>query len=371
MPTGLKAHACRATALLGVVLITTALAGCSTAGYYWQSVTGHLAMMSAARPIDDWVQNPQTPDKLKHRLALAREIRRFAVTELKLPDNSSYQRYADLHRSAVVWNVTAAPALSLELKSWCFPVAGCVTYKGFFSQDDAKALALELKAQGLDVSINAVPAYSTLGWLNWAGGDPLLNTFINDPEGQLARLVFHELAHQVVYVQGDTAFNESFATAVERLGSERWLAQHASPAAQSDYARFYQRRQQFRALTLALRRELKALYEGVEPNNLTPPERKALLARKEAAIEKFRQDYVDLKASWGGYAGYDAWVARTNNASLGALAAYDELVPAFEALFESLGGDWDRFYAEVKRLSALPKTERRLELAQAQKTMAP
>ena len=341
--------------LVAIVAATLSLSGCADLGYYWQSVSGHVSLMEAARPVNDWLADSHTPEKLKERLELSQRIRRFAVTELDEPDNASYHRYADLHRSAVVWNVVAAPEFSLTLKTWCFPVAGCVGYRGYFNEAAARREAARLKAQGLEVSVYGVPAYSTLGWMNWAGGDPLLSTFINYPEGELARIIFHELAHQVLYVPGDTVFNESYATAVERLGSARWLAEKASPAARDEYARFDARRRQFRALTQATRRQLAAIYKE---NEATALDRSALLAMKNRALQEFRDSYAKLKASWGGYAGYDAWVAGANNASFGALAAYDELVPAFEALFKREGGNWPRFYDAVKRLAALPKDER-------------
>ncbi|MBH2019975.1 MAG: aminopeptidase [Burkholderiales bacterium] len=334
------------------------LAGCADMGYYWQSVSGHLTVLNAARPVDEWLGDSQTPAPLKSRLVLAQRIRRFAVTELSLPDNPSYHRYADLQRSAVVWNVVAAPEFSLTLKTWCFPLAGCVGYRGYFSEPEARAEAARLAAQGLETSVHGVPAYSTLGWMNWAGGDPLLSTFIRYPEGELARLVFHELAHQVVYAPGDTVFNESFATAVERLGVQRWLA--AQPRQGRDealeaYLRFDGRRQQFRALTLATRQELNAIYEPNKAPAHAPPAQAAL---KNIAMQNFRARYAQLKASWDGYAGYDPWVAHANNASFGAQAAYDELAPGFEALFERQGRDWPQFYAAVKRLAGLPRDER-------------
>ncbi|MDB5743946.1 MAG: aminopeptidase [Polaromonas sp.] len=335
------------------------LAGCSGLGYYWQSVSGHLQMLNAARPVQEVLQDAQAPEKLKARLALAQRIRRFAVTALKLPDNRSYRSYADLQRRAAVWNVVAAPAFSLKLKTWCFPVAGCVGYRGYFNEDEARAEAARLQADGLETSVYGVPAYSTLGWMNWAGGDPLLSTFIGYPEGELARLVFHELAHQVVYAEGDTLFNESFATAVERLGSERWLASQANEQVRQEYAVFDGRRRQFRALALATRRELARIYK---PNQAPAQDVQALAAMKSVAIEKFRADYRQLKDSWGGFAGYDPWVARANNASFGAQAAYDELVPGFEALFEREGCDWQRFYGAVKHLARLPKADRRQAL---------
>ena len=344
----------RARALIAGALLLS-LSGCAGLGYYWQSVHGHLNLMNAARPVDDWLRDAETPEKLKARLALSQQIRRFAVSELKLPDNASYQRYADLKRKAVVWNVSAAPEFSLTLKTWCFPVTGCVGYKGYFDEAEARAEADQLSAQGLEVSVYGVPAYSTLGWMNWAGGDPLLNTFISYPEGELARLIFHELAHQVVYVADDMAFNESFATAVERLGGERWLDRHGSAAVRSEYAIFRERRQQFKALTLGLRRELSQIYASKLP---AAPDRLAQAAMKKVAMEGFHRRYAALKNGWGGYAGYDPWVARTNNASLAALAAYDDLVPGFEALFVREGSNWPRFYDAVKKLAALPKTQR-------------
>ena len=349
---------------LSLALALASLAGCSSLGYYWQSTSGHLALMQAARPVDDWLQDPASTESLKTRLLLAQEIRRFAATELHLPDNASYQRYADLQRKAAVWNVVAAPELSLKLQQWCFPVAGCVAYKGYFDEAAAEREGAQWRAQGLDVSVYPVPAYSTLGWMNWAGGDPLLNTFIHYPEGELARLIFHELAHQVVYVSGDTTFNESFATAVERLGSARWLQAQASPSAQAQFAHAQQRRQQFRALTLDLQRTLRVIYaETYKDSEATPLRSQAeQRAQKAAAMTAFRQRYAELKFSWDGFAGYDAWVARTNNASLGALSAYDKLVPDFEALFDKEERDWPRFYTAVKRIAALPKAERHAAL---------
>ncbi len=333
------------TALAAAVALAC-LAGCGTLGYYWQSVSGHMKMMHDARPVGDWIADGTTPGRLKDRLELTQRIRAFAVSELKLPDNDSYRRYADLKRQAVVWNVVAAPEYSLTLRTWCFPVAGCVGYRGYFSEADARAEADTLKAQGFEVSVYGVPAYSTLGWF----ADPLLNTFINYPEGELARLIFHELGHQVVYASGDTMFNESFATAVERLGGARWLEAMGSPAAREEYASFNNRRVQFRALALATRRALKDIYDNA------PEGERA--AQKAKALQDFRGEYARLKESWGGFAGYDVWVSRANNASFGAQAAYDELVPGFEALFEREGRDWQRFYDAAKRLADLPKDKR-------------
>ena len=346
-------------AALAAGIAALSLSGCAGVRYYWQSVSGHLQMLHAARPVDDWLADAQTPEQLKARLLLSQRIRSFAVTDLKLPDNPSYRRYADLRRASVVWNVVAAPEFSLTLKTWCFPVAGCIGYRGYFNEADARAEAAQLQGEGLEVSVYGVPAYSTLGKLDWLGGDPLLITFINYPEGELARLIFHELAHQVMYAADDTMFNESFATAVERLGSQRWLAANASQVAKDEYDALDARRQQFRALTAATRHDLTQIYL---PNTAPGQQIRAQAAPKSIVMQKFKADYAQLKQSWNGTpqstAVYDGWVARANNASFGAQAAYDELVPGFEALFEAGGKDWQRFYDAVKRLAALPKSER-------------
>jgi predicted aminopeptidase len=345
-----------ATALLagaGVCLTS----GCSTVGYYARSVTGHLELLQAARPVPQVLDDPATSAKLKERLALSQRIRDFAVSALGEPDNASYRRYADLHRPAAVWNVVAAPELSLVPKTWCFWIVGCVGYRGYYAKDDAETEAAQLRSRGLEVSVYGVPAYSTLGWMNWAGGDPLLSTFIRYPEGELARLIFHELAHQVAYASGDTEFNESFATAVEHLGIAHWLADRASPEARADYERFDARRRDFQALTRRFRKRLETLYASGE-SDAVKRERKAQI------MSELHAEYAALKAErWNGYGGYDAWFERANNAALGVLAAYTGLVPQFERLFEHDGRDFERFYADVKRLARLPKDERRATLA--------
>ncbi|MDP9902061.1 aminopeptidase [Variovorax ginsengisoli] len=346
--------ALRTMLALGLALV---LAGCADLGYYWQSASGHLGVMRAARPVDDWLADPTTSAALKAKLELTQRIRRFAVTDVGLPDNRSYTGYADLHRRAAVWNVVAAPRYALTLETWCFPVAGCVGYRGYYDEALANREAEVQRAKGLEVSVYPVPAYSTLGWLNWAGGDPLLSTFIGYPEGELARLIFHELAHQMLYVPDDTRFNESFATAVERIGGARWLASRAGDAARAEYAQFDLQRQQFRALALSTRQQLEGIYGSNEARAGDWP---AVEAMKQAAMRDFHARYAQLKAGWSGprQNAYDAWVARANNAMFGAQAAYDDLVPAFEALHAREGGDWPRFYAEVRRIAALPKAER-------------
>jgi predicted aminopeptidase len=331
-----------------LLVIAASAAGCSTMEYYAQSIHGHFAVLEAARPIPEVIADPKSPPPLRHRLERAQQIRRYASDELALPDNGSYTRYADLHRPYVVWNVFAAPELSLQLKQWCYPVIGCAGYRGYFGKDSAERAAEALRAEGYEVHVSGVPAYSTLGWFQ----DPLLNTFIGGTEGQLAGLVFHELAHQVVYVGGDTTFNESFATAVEREGVRRWLASHGNDASRQAYAEFAQRRAQFLELLLKYRRLLEETYASEATDD-------AKRARKQQLLAELSQEYVVLKASWGGFSGYDRFFGqKLTNAHLAAVGAYNDLVPSFDALLAQAGGDFPRFYVEVKRIAAMSKDER-------------
>jgi predicted aminopeptidase len=341
-------------AALATLCVTS---GCSSVEYLGQSASGHLHLLAAARPVKDAIADPSLPEPLRARLRLTQEMRDFAVTQLKLPDNGSYRSYADLKRGAAVWNVVAAPELSLKLQTWCFPLVGCVGYRGYYDEARANEAAVPLRAQGLDVDVYPVPAYSTLGWTNWIGGDPLLNTFVQWPEGEVARLIFHELAHQVAYAPGDTTFNESFATSVEVIGSRRWLEAYASEDVRRRQALTESRRHDFHVLVRAWRDRLDTMYRG----DLPDADKRA---RKAQLMAQMRADYETLKRDrWDGYKGYDRWFATVNNAALGAQAAYDDQVGAFERLFAAQGGDFDRFYAEVRRLAALPRGERDAALA--------
>jgi predicted aminopeptidase len=343
---------------VGVLTLACACAvGCSSLGYYGQSVGGHWSMLNAAKPVAAWLADPATPPVLRQQLELAQQLRDFAVTELSLPDNQSYRRYADLKRSAALWNVVAAPELSLTLNTWCVPVAGCVGYRGYFERASADALAQQLRAQGLEVTVYGVPAYSTLGKLPGAFfSDPLLSTFVGYSEAELARLIFHELAHQIAFAQGDTTFNESFATAVERLGVARWLAQHASPVVRAQAAAQELRREAFRALTLKARAALHTVFRSPLPDAQKRQKKNTIMAT-------MREEYAQLKAGpWGGYSGYDAWFERANNAALGALGSYDDYIPQFEAMFTAQGQNFPNFYTEVRRLAALPHVERRAQM---------
>jgi predicted aminopeptidase len=345
-----------AAVVIAAAALVCGTSGCSSLGYIGQSVGGHLDLMQRARPVEQWLADDTTPEPLKRKLAQSQRIRAFAVRELHLPDNASYTRYADIGRPAAVWNVVATPELSLTLKTWCFPVMGCVGYRGYFAKAGADSMAASLRERGFEVDVYGVPAYSTLGWTNWLGGDPLLSTFINWPDAEVARLVFHELAHQVAYASDDTTFNESFAVTVERIGGTRWLEAEGDAQSLREFDAVQVRREEFRALTLKTRGALLALYASGLPD--------ADKRRHKAELfDAMRADYARLKRErWGGFAGYDAFMARANNASLAVQGAYNDLVPDFERLFQREGGDFDAFYAEVKRLAALPKAERHATL---------
>ena len=335
-----------------VLLAAALLPGCETLGYYAQAVGGQFSLLSRARPVEQWLGEPGTPAALRAKLQTALAVREFASRELGLPDNSSYRRYAELERPFAVWNVIAAPEFSAEALQSCFPVAGCVTYRGFFARADAERHAADLGTAGNDVHVYGVPAYSTLGWFD----DPLLSTFIRYPDTELARLVFHELAHQLLYARDDTEFNESFAVAVEETGVRRWLAAAGREAELAGFVAAQRRKAEFIALIEAARRRLEALYA----TRIAP---EAMRERKRVEFDALTRNYIELKKSWGGFAGYDRFIATPNNALLASMAAYTEHVPSFERLLELEGGNLLRFYARARELAALGKDERKRRLA--------
>ena len=337
--------------MLGAVLLSL-LSGCAEFGYYLQSIEGQLQLNAAREPIERVIADPATPELLKQRLARAATIRNFASSDLQLPDNGSYRKYADLKRPFVVWNVFAAEEFSVEPRRWCFLFAGCVGYRGYFSKEAAEKFAAGLRAEGLDVHVGGVPAYSTLGWFD----DPLLNTFIHYPEFELARLIFHELAHQVAYVKGDSEFNESFAVAVEVEGVERWIATHGDATMRADALRVRERKSQFSALVIAARDRLETLYRlKIAPE--------AMREQKAATFAALQSDYARLKQAWGGFAGYDAFFNGANNAHLASVSIYHAQLPAMQRLLARQGGDIGAFLAEVRRIAGLSKAEREAALA--------
>ena len=338
---------------IAIALVVGAITGCSTIAYYSQAVSGHLGVMARARPVDTQLEDSSLSASLRGRLRAAVEIRDFASRALGLPDNGSYRSYADLGRPYALWSAFAAEPFSIKLKASCFPVAGCVSYRGFYSEQSANDYVADLRKAGLDVFVTGVAAYSTLGWFD----DPLLNTFINYPNAELARLVFHELAHQVLYVQDDSMFNESFAVAVEEEGVARWLTVYGNAADRQAYEASRTRQRDFTALVLRYQRRLDALYQSELPLVAKETEKARLFG-------EMRADYVAMKtSSWGGYAGYDRWFAQElNNALLGSVGIYTELVPAFRALLARERGELPAFYRAARELGALAKTERNARL---------
>ena len=338
----------RLAAAFLAVFVAASMSGCETLSYYSQAVGGQLSLTTKARPIERLVDDPATPADLRNKLQLAREIRDFATRELGLPDDGSYRQYADLGRPFVVWNLFVTPEFSTKAVESCFPVTGCVTYRGYFAEADAQAYAAKKRAEGFDVQLSGIPAYSTLGWFD----DPLLNTFIRYPEAELARLIFHEMAHHVVYAKGDTVFNESFAVAVERAGVRRWLAERKVTGDLDAFFKGRERQREFVEMIEAAKVRMDKIYDQNLPIE-------ALRAAKRAGFGELRKDYEALKARWGGFSGYDRILGEApGNALLASITAYSKFVPGFERLLEAEGGNLPRFYAAVKGLSRLPKEER-------------
>jgi predicted aminopeptidase len=339
--------------LCGLTLFLPALALCSDLGYYAQAIQGHVKILLARRPIEQLLAESTTPPALKERLRLVQEIRDFASRELRLPENGSYRSYADIKRANVVYNVIAAPEFSLQPLTWCFPIAGCVSYRGYYDPQAAESFAAGLRQSGYDTDLYGVSAYSTLGWFD----DPVLNTFINWPEAALAGQIFHELAHQQLYVKDDSSFNEAFAEVVEGEGVKRWLArQGQSPAPATTEAT--ERQQAFSDLLLQSRRELEVLYASGKTAAV-------MRAEKKAIFNQLRQRYQVLRdETWQGYKGFDRWFERpVNNARLASVATYHDRKPPFLALLHQADGDLPRFYREVAELARHPRAEREKILA--------
>jgi predicted aminopeptidase len=338
----------RTLKLVLAVGITASLVGCANFAYYAQAVGGQMELLRRAQPISTITDDPQADPNLKRALAKVVQLRAFASRELQLPENQSYTRYADLERPYVVWNAFAAEEFAIEPKQWCFVGVGCVSYRGFFSKADAESFAEELRREGYDVSVGGVPAYSTLGWFN----DPVLNTFVGYSETELARLIFHELAHQLVYVRDDSVFNESVATAVELEGVRRWLECNGSAAQRAAWIATQQRQTAFTEIVFNTRRRLQVLYAS----GVNDTDKRAAKARLFAEL---RAELTRLQTAQDGVSRSDRWQSlQLNNAHLASIATYTQLLPAFQALLVQQHGDLERFYAAVKDMSRLPKSER-------------
>jgi len=316
--------------------------------YVAQAARGQWQVLRAREPIDKLIASQGTPEDLKARLTEVRAAREFASRELGLPDNGSYRSYADIKRRFVVWNVVAAPEFSVHPQRWCFPIAGCVSYRGYFNEAKARKFADRLASEGFDTFVGGVPAYSTLGKFQ----DPVLNTMLGYGDDELAAIIFHELAHQVVYVPGDSEFNEAFATSVEQAGLERWLRLRGR---ESDLGRFKMRRaRQAQAVGLFARARTKLadLYE-----EKIPPQ--AMRARKGEILASLDGDLAALEKKLGIRSAYrDLAPNGLNNAILASVATYYDCVPGFERLLASNGGDLPKFYAAVRELTRKTRAER-------------
>ncbi len=319
-----------------IVIACLAMSSC----YYMQAARGQLEMMRKREDIDEVIRDEATPEALANRLQLVLEARAFSVSELKLPDNDSYTSYANLERDYVVYSVIAVPEFSVEPKTWCYPIVGCVGYRGYFSEDKARAEADDLKAEGFDVAFGGVSAYSTLGRFD----DPVLNTMMHWDDLQLVSVIFHELAHQQLYIKDDTMFNESFATAVEEAGMERWLNHRGQP---EDYDRWRQTRSvrnQFAELAIATRDDLEVIYSSLTDEG-------ALRAAKAERMATFKQAVTTLFTDAGMPVPY--WLEEDlNNARLASIALYNQRVPEFRQLLADCDQDFACFYARAAALGA-------------------
>ena len=326
------------------------VAACSSASgcYLLQAAGGQLQLTSRRQPIAKVLADVKTPEKLRTRLEYVSAARTFASQELGLPDNDSYRSYADVGRPYVVWNVFATDEFSVQPRRWCFPIAGCVVYRGYFAEANAEGYARRLRLHGMDTAVGGVSAYSTLGHFK----DPVLNTMLGWSDVQLASTLFHELAHQVVYVPGDSEFNEAFATVVEEAGLQRWLAARGRLADLVGWHEQRDRNAQFIALLLQTRERLEALYVSNVPDS----EKRD---RKQYEFGVLKLQYAALKKQWNGYGGYDWWFSRTlNNAHLVSAATYYGCVPGLKRVLQSVDGNLPQFYEEARRLAKQTREER-------------
>jgi len=334
------------TLLIGIAALML-LSSCETIGYYSQAASGQLSLIMDRQSIDRLLAQDTLDPEVRRKLLLVVEARSFAEQRLMLPVGRSYRSYVELQRPYVLWNVFAAPEFSTIPATWCYPVAGCVAYRGFFSEEAARRFADRLRHDGFDVYTGGVDAYSTLGWFE----DPLTSSVLNRADHRLVSLLFHELSHRLVYVPGDTTFNESFATFVEQEGLRRWLREHPQVASEAMLAREMQMQSEFVALVTRHRDALAEVYASEEPEQVKRQ-------RKSHQQDALRRDYEVLREAWG-YRGYDRWFAGPlNNAQLATVGSYNDLVPAFAALLHSVDGDLSAFYRRVAELARLPAEQR-------------
>ncbi|MGA2399878.1 MAG: aminopeptidase [Steroidobacteraceae bacterium] len=335
----------RICALCAFALIGASLNGC----YLLESAQGQLALMSKRRPIARVVADARTPADVRKQLDAVAQIREFAVRNLHLPDNGSYRTYADVGRPYVVWNVVAAPEFSVDPKEWCYPIVGCVAYRGYFVERRARAFGEDLRAKGFDVSVAGVAAYSTLGHFD----DPILNTMIGWNDVELAAIIFHELTHQMIYIANDADFNEALATTVEEEGVRRWL-ETLNRSGDLDHYQLEQRRSlEIVTLLNRTRDELRTVYgSGTDSARMRE--------RKQAAFVALRESYAHLVQGWGPHPPFENWFEKSdiNNAHLASIATYYDCVPGFKRELAAVGGDLDAFYGRVRELAKLGQEKR-------------
>ena len=348
-------------ALLTILALVSV--GYEQSAYYYQAAVGQLGLMLKRQAIDEITNNPEIDPSLVDRLQLVQQIRLFANNELKLPVAESYGSYVDLHRDFVVWNVFAAPELSMESYLWCFPVVGCVSYRGYFAEQDAVDKSRQLKAEGYDVHVGGIAAYSTLGWFD----DSVLNTFVYRDDPALVSVLVHELAHKKLFIKGDTAFNESFATAVANRGLDLWLEMLEQGENRKDaefelslqkYRQSKIEREQIISLVMDFRNRLSAMYRN---DKLTVEQKRT---EKKAMLDLLYATYLEQKAELDWSDDFDSWIATMNNARFTTVANYQQWVPAFEQLMKNNHYDMPAFYLEVADLSRQSK-EARDDLLQA------
>lgn len=334
--------------LLIVMLSMAGLGACADMGYYLHSIRGHFNIIQQKQDIGEILQDENVPDKLKQRLRLVQNIRSFAFAEMKLPESGSYTEYADLKRSYVLQNLFAAEEFSIKAKQWCYPVVGCAGYRGFFEQQRLEEFVSELREQHYDIYVANVSAYSTLGWFD----DPVLNTFINWPDEFLAGLIFHELAHQQLYVDGDSRFNESFATAVQHAGVEKWLQQQGLEQPLERYRQRRVNRQKVFDLIKQARVDLQQLYQ----RDIADEEKRKL---KVEYLQDLKQRYQAFSAAIQHSDGFQRWFeGELNNARLVSVSTYNDWVPIFSAILARQQGDFTAFYKQVLQISEIPRQQR-------------
>lgn len=333
--------------IICTLLAVATLTACYELDYYLHTAGGHMKIMVERKSISDLLTDQNTSEELRVKLKNIAWIRHFASDRLDLPENGSYQSYVELDRPYVVWNVVATPELSLEPLVWCFPFSGCISYRGYFNLKSAQSFAKDLQKEGYDITVSGVPAYSTLNWFD----DPALSTFSKWSTSSVARLIFHELAHQKLYIPDDSSFNESFATSVELAGVELWLDRFADQQEKERYAQRLKREKQFLELTAETRQELKKIYDS----EMTVQEKRE---RKEAVFSDLRQRYSILRKNWNGYDGYDPWFKTLNNAKFASVNTYHRWVPAFKLVMEQERHNLPDFYRRCVAISKLPQEKR-------------